>query len=1172
MSSNITVTTGNAVTNITVTSGTQNVFRTIATDSGSAVTDSTTDILTFTGAGGLTTSADSGTDTVTFTQGAPNISSNSVGNLSDVDITTSAPTTNQVLLFNSTSNKFVPGNVSDGAGYQSTNLLNDLDDVTMGSTSEGQILVFDASAPTQFVNRNLSGAVTLDGDGVTALAADTVNDTHIDFGTGTNQVNTDDLPEGSTNQYFTNARADARIAAASIFDGSTNLVMGNGVSLLTPDSTAGITFQTSGATFGSGIDFIQTGKVEAQDNILPTSTGVDLGSTARRFDVFSANIDVSGTVTGIDTDDVSEGSNQYFTTARARASISASGSLSYDNSTGAMTYTQGAIDADSVTVSNLEVDNLKATTLVTESEGIASNDNDTTLPTSAAVKDYVDGQILTKDNTDEITEGSTNLYFTDARARAVSIENVVEDTSPQLGGDLDVLANKITSSTANVVISADATDKEVHIKVDDASGTNQVAAEFRDYAYTENATDGDSGTAATKYKSVMDIPGRGMRIGSNSLEFSSTGAAPNNNTAAYNTAGVLVTNGDEPFWPMIDIVNFGGENPLLNQFGPSAIGGAGVNFTSPAVNLKAAGGTESSPAALPSGKRLGQIAFTGYDGSNFGGSGAIASASITCSAEETFSTSNARGAKIEIDILPSGGGSSDGDNTSDRRHQIAITSNTVQIGNENHDNKYAIVDSSAGELKLKDLKITSNDTNADIDIEPNGTGDVLLGNFKFDADQTVGASQDNMVLTYDNSTGKISLEAASGGGSGISNVVEDTSPQLGGALDVNGQDITGSSVSIVTTSNGNISLAPNGNGKIKIPDDTRLLFGGDEDVEMKFENGDTKFKQTIYGNYELRASDSGASGKGNVLIRSDTKMEFRAGTDQDSKGDLLITAFDDFQFRKNGYASSETDVAPTTNSTTTVTLSRSLTAGESQSLSEGSLYFFEGDPSSSSSSGGLRDMSRYIEVTGTSGSGSSTTITLDSAVSNLSDATHSAGRYLHHNVNSTAIVVDGTRGRLEDKFLIIQNRAGFEGPQGCSLIFESVEFHDGDETHGTGVGQSDEGTERPVKYELFTEANKNTLKLNHTLTTNDSDTTATVLEVRNRTTTSSTVASKNAPEVVEFHMNPQVQSFTKSQLDALTGRTGEIAMCSNGNAGNPCLAFYSGSSWLNASGAALTTS
>ena len=136
--------------------------------------------------------------------------SGSIDNLSDVDITTSAPSNNQVLLFNTSSGKFVPGDVSSGAGYQSTSVLSDLTDVTFsGGTSEGQILVFDASAPTQFVNRNLSGAVTLDGDGVTALAADTVNDTHIDFGTGTNQVNTDDLPEGSSNQYFTNARAEA---------------------------------------------------------------------------------------------------------------------------------------------------------------------------------------------------------------------------------------------------------------------------------------------------------------------------------------------------------------------------------------------------------------------------------------------------------------------------------------------------------------------------------------------------------------------------------------------------------------------------------------------------------------------------------------------------------------------------------------------------------------------------------------------------------------------------------------------------------------------------------------------------------------------------------------------------------------------------------------------------
>ena len=47
------------------------------------------------------------------------------------------------------------------------------------------------------------------------------------------------------------------------------------------------------------------------------------------------------------------------------------------------TYTNKTIDADNNTISNLEVDNIKAATVVVESEGISSNDNDATLPTSA---------------------------------------------------------------------------------------------------------------------------------------------------------------------------------------------------------------------------------------------------------------------------------------------------------------------------------------------------------------------------------------------------------------------------------------------------------------------------------------------------------------------------------------------------------------------------------------------------------------------------------------------------------------------------------------------------------------------------------------------------------------------------------------------------------------------
>jgi hypothetical protein len=43
---------------------------------------------------------------------------------------------------------------------------------------------------------------------------------------------------------------------------------------------------------------------------------------------------------------------------------------------------------------------------------------------------------------------------------------------------------------------------------------------------------------------------------------------------------------------------------------------------------------------------------------------------------------------------------------------------------------------------------------------------ISLGNFVFQADQTVGAGQDNYVLTYDDGTGEISLEVAAGGSGG----------------------------------------------------------------------------------------------------------------------------------------------------------------------------------------------------------------------------------------------------------------------------------------------------------------------------------------------------------------------------------------------------------------------
>jgi len=72
----------------------------------------------------------------------------------------------------------------------------------------------------------------------------------------------------------------------------------------------------------------------------------------------------------------------------------------------------------------------------------------------------------------------------------------------------------------------------------------------------------------------------------------------------------------------------------------------------------------------------------------------------------------------------------------------------------------------SGVVKFGDnIEVTSQKivttSNGDIDIEPHGTGNILLGNFTLDADQTVNSGTDGYVLKYNHSSGLMSL--ASGG-------------------------------------------------------------------------------------------------------------------------------------------------------------------------------------------------------------------------------------------------------------------------------------------------------------------------------------------------------------------------------------------------------------------------
>jgi len=108
---------------------------------------------------------------------------------------------------------------------------------------------------------------------------------------------------------------------------------------------------------------------------------------------------------------------------------------------------------------------------------------------------------------------------------------------------------------------------------------------------------------------------------------------------------------------------------------------------------------------------------------------------------------------------------------------------------------------------------------------PNVSGTVLttgnitdLGTPIGDLTEISNVANDDVFLAIDTSGGglkKITRSTIVSGlaaSSALSNIVEDTTPQLGGSLDVNGN-------SIVSVSNGNISIVPNGSGKVILDGD-----------------------------------------------------------------------------------------------------------------------------------------------------------------------------------------------------------------------------------------------------------------------------------------------------------------------------------------------------------------
>lgn len=206
----------------------------------------------------------------------------------------------------------------------------------------------------------------------------------------------------ASNEYVANAVSDHADDISGIHGVSGNVVG-------TSDSQT-LTNKTLGASTVLGADLDAANSYTVKNLEEPTNNQ----DAATKFYVDSAISGVEGTISALDTDDVAEGSNLYFTNARAKASAA-------ELLTGA-------------TLTNITITGDGSGLVITAENGV----DDST--------------------TDDLDEGSTNLYFSNARAQAAMVNAITGGTQDNISVTYDALSGTYTFSAENGVADSDTDD------------------------------------------------------------------------------------------------------------------------------------------------------------------------------------------------------------------------------------------------------------------------------------------------------------------------------------------------------------------------------------------------------------------------------------------------------------------------------------------------------------------------------------------------------------------------------------------------------------------------------------------------------------------------------------------------------------------------------------------
>jgi len=221
------------------------------------------------------------------------------------------------------------------------------------------------------------------------------------------------------------------------------------------------------------------------------------------------------------------------------------------NGTGVSVSTDGRVVASgTVSFGSLKDtgENITITKFVDQADGIANNDNDTSIPTVAAVKDYVDSTELdtvtsvntqTGDvvlDTDDISEGSSNLYYTESRVSANTsvAANTLKNTYPSADAtkvghitvtqavDLDTLESNVATNNAKISFDSTSSTKLAGIESGaevNPTSTDELSEGSTNLYYTDARVAANSAVAANTAKTgitsqqAADITTNNAKVG-----------------------------------------------------------------------------------------------------------------------------------------------------------------------------------------------------------------------------------------------------------------------------------------------------------------------------------------------------------------------------------------------------------------------------------------------------------------------------------------------------------------------------------------------------------------------------------------------------------------------------------------------------------------------------------